>query len=502
MSGKDLGWLVEELRALAGELNASAAVEAPLLLAIDQGGHASRVVVFDLQGAQVAQSFATISTLRSGADRIEHDAQEVVESIRAVLDDVREALGEDANRVVAAGLATQRSSIVCWDRHSGRALSPVLSWQDRRNAALVERLREREAVIREQTGLVLSAHYGASKIRWCLDELAAVREARDQERLAAGPIAAYLLHALLIERPFYVDPANASRTQLWSTATRDWSATLLAAFDIPPQILPRCVPSRHAFGTLDFGGRRIPLSVCTGDQSAMPFALGAVADNTAYVNIGTGAFVQSTLLPGQGEDLRLLRSVLWSDEQRAVYIQEGTINGAGAAIDWLNERVGIDTHRAALAMTRRDVAQSMPPLFINSVAGVGSPYWRAQADPHFVGAGSEHAQVVAVVESIAFLIGVNLQRMRGKNDGRVLVSGGLSSSDYLCECIATLSGCTVERTSLREATATGLAFLTAGEPATWQPIQQSTSFLPIDDESLKQRYLQWLQVMASDMAEL
>jgi glycerol kinase len=73
MGSKDLSWLVGELRALAGDLGDDS-VAPPLVVAIDQGGHASRAIAYDTHGEAVAESFAPISTFRSGADRVEHDA--------------------------------------------------------------------------------------------------------------------------------------------------------------------------------------------------------------------------------------------------------------------------------------------------------------------------------------------------------------------------------------------------------------------------------------------
>lgn len=484
----DLRWLVHELRSLAGDLGGNSG---PLLLAIDQGGHASRVIAFDARGQHVAESFTPISTFRSGHDRIEHDPNEIVDSIRTALEDLAQTLGPDAERVVAAGLATQRSSIVCWDRRTGKALSPVLSWQDRRNAGLIDRLRVHAARVREQTGLVLSPHYGASKLRWCLDEIPAVRKAREEKRLALGPLSSYLLHSLLEERPYVVDPANASRTQLWDPEARDWSESLTALFGVPSELLPRCVHTRNAFGQLSFWGKQIPLVVCTGDQSAAPFAFGAMDAATIYLNMGTGAFLQRL---SSVDDPRLLRSVAYSDERQFMAMQEGTVNGAAAAIDWLNERVGIDTHRAALALQRAK-AGANPPLFINGIGGVGSPFWRSDVAPRFVGDGSEAAQVQAVVESIAFLVCRNLDLMKDAGTARVLASGGLSSSDYLCECIATLSDLPVERTSLREATALGLTFLIADQPQEWHTPSDFVRFTPEPDDALTARYARWCAAM-------
>ncbi len=489
MKDGDLGWLVRELRSLAGDLDERG--QAPIVLSIDQGGHASRVIAFDLLGNHIAESFTPISTYRSSAERVEHDANEVLDSIRTALEDMAHSLGEDVQRVLAVGLATQRSSIVCWDKRSGKPLSPVLSWQDRRNSTLISKLRVHAGQIRQTTGLVLSPHYGASKIRWCLDEIDGVHQAGEAKRLCCGPLASYLLYSLLNERPFVVDPANASRTQLWDARKRNWSENLGSLFGVPLELLPACVNTRHGYGHLPFAGRQVPLVVCTGDQSAAPFAFGSFDRATIYLNMGTGAFLQRA---SEAEDMRLLRSAIYSDEHQLIAVQEGTVNGASSALDWLNERVGIDTHRAALAMGRTQAA--MPPLFINGVGGVGSPFWRADLESRFLEAASEALQVQSVVESIAFMITRNIELMR--SDGaicRILASGGLAASDYLCACIASLNGIELQRSSVREATALGLAFLVANQPQEWRPPVQFERFAPESNEHLRARYLHWCEEM-------
>jgi glycerol kinase len=498
MGSQDLSWLVGELRALTGDLDGDSA--APLVLAIDQGGHASRAIAFDTRGDAVAESFAPISTFRSGADRVEHDATEVLESVRTALADIHHALGDDAHRIAAAGLATQRSSVACWDLRTHKALGRIVSWQDRRNASFIGGLRDREAVIRQHTGLVLSPHYCASKLRWCLDNMESVRDAAAKKRLGAGPLSAWLMHALLSEHPHVVDAVDAARTQLLGLEPLAWSSDLLEWFGVPLEALPKVVPSRHPFGHLPFGERSIPLIVCTGDQSAMPFAHGAPDHRTLYLNIGTGAFLQRVSPPALPPD-GLLRSVLWLDErdnERTItHAIEGTVNGAASAIDWLNERIGIDTHRAASTMTRRRAAAYAPPIFVNGVSGVGSPYWRATLESRFIGEGNETERVIAVLESIAFLICKNVERMR---DGveRILASGGLAASDYVCDCIASLSGLPVERTTLQESTATGLAYLVAGQPQDWRPQAAIERFVPVNDTELEARFARWSGLMEED----
>lgn len=472
------------------------------VLAIDQGGHASRAFVFDMTGKIVAQSHAAVGTRRLGEDRVEHDPVELLQSIHTAVADVVHALGDDMERIACCGLATQRSSIVCWDRTNGAALSPIISWQDRRNAAWLRQLQPHAAELRDLTGLVLSPHYGASKLRWCLDELAEVRQARADGRLALGPLAAFLLHHLLIEQPFCVDPANASRTQLYDPAQRTWAPRALDYFGVPVGLLPECVESRRVFGHLELAGRKIPLSVCTGDQSAVPFAFGRFDGRAVYANVGTGAFLQTAVASDVSEHPQLLRSVVFASRDELLTVVEGTVNGAASALDWLNERIGIDTHRAAHALTRAAVGEQALPIFINGVSGVGSPYWLPLVESHFEGEGTESAQVAAVVESIAFLMAANIELMIerqavGQVSQRIVMTGGLAHSDYLCECLSTLTGLVVQRMELREATATGLGYLLTGNADSWGADVSKAEFLPASSDSLLLRYRRWRGLMTA-----
>jgi glycerol kinase len=472
---------------------------APLWLTLDQGGHASRAIVFDDTGQQVAQAFAPITTRHPDADRVEHDALEILQSLRSVIDTVSLSVGTDIQRVQAAGLATQRSSIVCWHAQSGLPLSPVLSWQDRRNAALITHLQSHQQEIQQLTGLVLSPHYGASKLRWCLDELVEVKTAYQQGQLRFGPLSSYLLHALLTERPHLVDPANASRTQLWSPTSRQWSAQLLQWFGVPESCLPTPVPTLHHYGGLAVGARTLPLRVCTGDQAAVPFASGALDAQCVYINLGTGAFALAPLAEAVANPAPLLRSVLFSSETELMFALEGTVNGAASALQWLAKRSDLNVERATQSLHRQQLENQHIPVFINGIGGIGSPYWLAQVTSRFVfdsaddQSSSAVAELAAVIESIAFLLTANLQLMRHQLPGltRLVVGGGLSACDYLCQCLAALNQLPVTRLSERELTAKGLAYLVAGQPAHWSGDQFTTQFAPEAHADLQTRHLRW-----------
>lgn len=464
-----------------------------VVVAIDQGGHATRASAYAPSGALEGAALVTIATQRNALGHVEHDAEEIVASVGTALAELARLV--PAARWRAAGLAVQRSSLACWSEDGGRALAPVISWQDTRNAAWLRGLSRRAADVQRLTGLVLSPHYGASKLRWCLDHVPAVRAAAAQSRLRAGPLASWLLYRLLEERPFLADASTAARTLLWSPFERDWSEELLGMFGVPRAVLPRTTGTSHAFGTLAREGVRIPLVVCNGDQSVVPFAAGALDFDAAYVNLGTGAFV----LRPTAQALHaapLLTSVVRMDGSDADFVLEGSVNGAGAALDWLERHQGAAADRLLALLDDAGLVDEEAPFFLNGVSGLASPFWIPDFESRFVGDGTDLQSCRAVLESVAFLINANLDEMDRHRPAprRLVASGGLAENRLLCRMLACLAGVPVDRASDREATSRGLAFQVAGMPRGFAapPVER---FPPEQEPRLLARYVKWLALM-------
>lgn len=462
-------------------------------VAIDQGGHATRATAYDATGKLEGAALVTIATQHNALGHVEHDPEEVVGSVQTALAELAHHV--PAARWAAAGFAVQRSSLVCWDADDGHPLSPVISWQDRRNAQWLKGLARRAGDVHRLTGLPLSPHYGASKLRWCLDHLPEVRAAAAQSRLRAGPLASYLLHRLLAERPFLADASTAARTLLWSPFERNWSDELLSMFGIPRTLLPRAVGTSEVFGTLVHDARAIPVVVCNGDQSVVPFAAGPLDRQAAYVNLGTGAFV----LRPTADAMRappLLTSVIRADARHFDFALEGSVNGAGAALEWLERHLGAAADRMLALLDGSPLDDDGAPFFLNGVAGLASPFWKPDFESRFVGDGTDLQQCRAVLESVAFLIKANLDEMdrHVAPPTRLVASGGLAENRLLCRMLAALAEAPVDRSSDREATSRGLAFLVAGEPAGFSgPAVERLE--PEVDQQLLARYLKWLELM-------
>jgi glycerol kinase len=334
-------------------------------------------------------------------------------------------------------------------------------------------------------------------MRWCLDELPEVRAAADRGTLQLLPLAAWLV-ARLTGDPPRIDPANASRTLLWDSGTRDWSPWLLELFGIPRTALPDCVATQADFGTLR-GLSRTPIPLCavTGDQSAVPFFAGAADPASAYLNLGTGAFAQRPLRQRAASPEPLLGSVLCSGPSGALYSLEGTVNGAGAAIGTWAATEGVDETTAWRDLETRD-DQLPAPLFVNTVGGLGSPWWRSGPPARFIGDADRAGRFAAVVESIACLLAENLRLMtaHGARLERVQAMGGLSRSDWLCRRLAAACDMPVERVG-SEATARGAAALAAPDIAARWPVPARQRFEPITIPGLSGRQAELLALLAA-----
>jgi len=104
------------------------------VLAIDQGTSATKCVLVSGEGRIVAKASAPVGESYPESGWVEQDGDAIWASARSA---VEQCLAKQPGvGIVAVGLSTQRESAIVWQRSDGRALTPLLSWQDQRTVAL------------------------------------------------------------------------------------------------------------------------------------------------------------------------------------------------------------------------------------------------------------------------------------------------------------------------------------------------------------------------------
>ncbi|MBI4679072.1 MAG: glycerol kinase [Elusimicrobia bacterium] len=445
-----------------------------VVLALDQGSSSSRVLAIDSRGKVVARAQFPIKTLFPKEGFIEHDAEDLAASQERALDAVLEKLPPSA-RVLGMGVAAQRSTVVFWDRETGKPAARAPSWQDGRAASVVAPLLGRQSEVHEKTGLYLTPYYSAPKIRWFLDHDDSLRRLADAGRLAVGPVSAYLIWRLTQGESFVTDPSMAQRMLLLDIRSMEWDDGMLSMFGVPKGILPEVVASAGPLGLVKRQGREIQVLAMLGDQQSAAVGLGAMEDGSSVLNYGTGAF----FLHNTGAKLHripgLLTSVGWRVEGQApVYLEEGTVHAAGTSFDWLSANLGLFKRKTEIS---RLCGQSKNRVWaLPALGGLGAPRWDFGAKVAFAGLSTQTRKedlVRAMAEGLAFLIAdiVLTLRAAGLSPSGAKVSGGLSRLDHLLAFQSDILGMRLERCREREATALGVASLTAqAAGASWAPV--------------------------------
>jgi glycerol kinase len=96
--------------------------------------------------------------------------------------------------------------------------------------------------------------------------------------------------------------------------------------------------------------------------------------------------------------------------------------------------------------------------------------------------------MAALMESIAFLITINIQEMQkhGIITDQLLVAGGMSKDEHLCQCLANLCSANVIVSDFKEATSRGAAWLAMQQPE-WKLLQRKFIY-HVKNDLLLNRY--------------
>ena len=476
-----------------------------LLLALDQGSSSSRAVLFDLKGRIVGLAQRPVRTKRPKAGWAEHDPLELAKTLESSLDAVLSKLGP-RDRVLAAGLAVQRSTIVFCEKGTFQPAAPAPSWMDGRAAEFTAALQERQGEVHGLSGLYATPYYSAPKIRWFLDHEPKVRALADAGRLLCAPVSTFLAARLTKGAVVAADPTCAQRTLLMNLDTASWDSGLLSLFGLSAELLPSIRSSAGDWGVIERKGRKIPLLATVGDQQSAAIGLGAANEGDAVANYGTGAFLLRHTGPRPERAPGLLASAAATVGPLRGYYLEGTVHAAGTSFEWLRDNLGLMKDAKAVDEAFRKSKRHV--LMLPAIGGLCAPRWDYRTKTAFFGLDSQttkHDLVRATAEGLCMLLSdaAAVMTASGSPVTRARVAGGLSRADAMMEFQADSLGATLERRREVEATALGAAILAAKaaglpDPERMADAKVEKTFSPKSDETARaKRRAQWTSFVES-----
>ena len=439
------------------------------ILALDQGTTSSRAILFDRAGQIVASASRELPQVYPQAGWVEHDPSAIWQTQYACIQAVLRETAVAPERIAAVGITNQRETSLAWQRSTGEPLGNAIVWQCRRTAGRCQELEAQGLAdaVRQKTGLVLDAYFSGPKFEWILRNVPRAGELAAQNDLCLGTVDAWLIANLTGHAQHVTDPTNASRTMLYDIHARDWDAGLLALFGISREAMPQVVPSSGVVGHTDPAvfGAATPIAGIAGDQQAALFGQTCWQPGHAKNTYGTGCFLLShTGDEATPSETGLLTTVAASADAPA-YALEGSVFVAGAAVQWLRDKLGVIATAGESESLARQVPDSGGVVVVPAFTGLGTPYWDPEARGTILGLtlGSTRAHVVrATLESIAFQTRDVVQTMQQESGvalQELRADGGAVANDFLMQTQADLLGIPVVVPAVTETTALGAAYL-------------------------------------------
>ena len=439
------------------------------VLALDQGTTSSRAILFDAAGQIVASSSQELPQIYPQAGWVEHDPNAIWQTQHDSIQAVLAKAGVAPVQIAALGIANQRETAVAWQRSTGEPLCNAIVWQCRRTAARCQELEAQGLAdtVRQKTGLVLDAYFSGPKFEWILRNVPRARELAAQHDLCLGTVDAWLIAKLTGHAQHVTDATNASRTMLYDIHAHDWDDDLLACFGIPQEALPQVVPSSGVIGITDPAvfGAAISIAGIAGDQQAALFGQTCWEPGHAKNTYGTGCFLLSHTGAQAAPSLAGLLTTVAASTHGNAYALEGSVFVAGAAVQWLRDKLGVIATAAESETLARQVPDSGGVVVVPAFTGLGTPYWDPQARGTILGLtlGSTKAHVTrATLEAIALQtrdVVETMQQESGVALQELRADGGAVANALLMQTQADLLGIPVIVPAVAETTALGAAYL-------------------------------------------
>jgi len=450
---------------------------------IDQGTSSSRFMVFDKAGHVVASHQQEHKQYYPNPGWVEHDPEEIWESVVSCIDQCMEGFNLKAINIAALGITNQRETTVVWNKHTGKAYHNAIVWNDGRTMDICENLKSanggrNEEMFRSKAGLPIAPYFSGTKAMYMLENVAGLREAAEAGDALFGTIDTWLVWKLTNGHLHVTDVTNASRTLMLDLKSLQWDKELTSALNVPVKMLPDIRSSSECYGEVSVEGSLggstalagVRISGILGDQQAALFGQTCFNAGETKVTYGTGAFLMmntgcgvKAVIPSKHGLLTTIAFQLGKGSE-PYYALEGSVAYCGSLIQWLRDNL----HAIKDAKESEKVALSIPDnggvYFVPAFSGLFAPYWRGEARGVITGLTAFHTMahiVRAALEAAAFQVNEIIDAMLADSEGMLpslKVDGGMTSNSTVMQFQSDLLGTPLACPAMAETTALGSAY--------------------------------------------
>lgn len=470
-----------------------------LTLAIDQSTQGTKVMLVQENGTIYYKAACNHKQLISEKGWISHNLNEIQYNLHKL---VKNALVNcNGQKIVSVAISNQRETAAAWSRTTGNPLSLAIVWQDNRAKELVKKLSDDHHLlskVKGETGLSLSPYFTASKWAWLLENVQAVKKARQNNDLCLGTIDTWLVYKLTNGKVYKTEPSNACRTQLMSLKTCQWDSELCSSFGIDYGLLPQIVDSNGYFGDTDLFGElvdTIPIVSVLGDSQAALFAQHCYQPGEYKITFGTG----SSIMLNTGDKLycsdKLNTSVAWKRNGKVTYALEGNVNYSGAIITWLKDNLKIIASPEETDQMAQKANQQDSTILVPSFSGMAVPYDLPNLRAAFTGmtmVTGRNELIKASLDSIIYQIADIIELIKEtfpSNISTAHVDGGMIDNRYLMQRLSDMIQQVIQVSPIKELSGLGVAL--NGKKSNLK-LESTKAYMPkINRKESQQNLMRW-----------
>lgn len=443
-----------------------------MVLTLDFGTSSTRAMVFDEQARAVtgldAKTNYKVRTTPDGGNEL--DADVMLRHAERAIDQVLAKAGRRAKQIVAVASDSLVSNVLGVDA-DGRAVTPVFTYADTRNAREVADLRARfdQEANHQRVGTLFHSSYLPARFLW----LAQNRSDEFKRARYWMSLGEYFLWRWTGERA--CSYSVASWTGLLNRRALAWDTELISQLPITSDQLSPLVDHDARVGTLRAkyaarwsALRDVAFLPALGDGAAVNIGSGCVDASRIALTMGTTSAMRVVVPPPQLASALEGRAVprgLWAYRvTRHHELVGGALSEGGALFNWM---------KATLKLRRREIERQLEAMepdahgltMLPFLAGERAPNWNADARGAIVGL-SLNTQPIDILraglEAMAYRLGLIFGLLRGTapHARQVIASGGaLMNSLALVQIIADVLDVPVTLSAENEATSRGDAVL-------------------------------------------
>lgn len=440
------------------------ASSADLVVAVDVGTTATKVVAFATDGTVLAEASHGYPLRAPRPGYAEQDPDEILAAVLTSIAEVVAAVGAD--RVAGLSCSSAMHTLMALDGE-GRPLTAVTSWADTRAEPQANRLRADPVGLQlhRRTGTPVHPMSPLPRLAWFAEnepELCA-RAAR------WGGIKEYLL--LRLCGVWLMDHSIASATGLMNLERLDWDAQALRLAGVEAAQLPELVATTHVVALTDETAHAVGLPVAVpvvvggGDGPLANLGVGAVRPGMAACSLGTSGALRVVVdRPAVDPQGRVFCYAL----APGLWVVGGAINNGGIVMRWLLESLAPDLGEGAeeqlLALAAQVPAGSDGLLMAPYLLSERAPRWTSLARGSYVGLTSGHGRahlVRAALEGVCLQLALVLESMRdaGIAVTNVRATGGVMRSALWQQLLADTLGLPIDLPDGQQGSSYGAAIL-------------------------------------------